>query len=437
MSHAPGERPTHLDPFLLAMALYAGLVLLVFTHQLFPELGARGVIASEGMLAAELHADEDTPWGLGLLEPYCYRPAFRALVLAFWAGLGGGEATFYGVFVTLGALSLLGAAWAFHLLLGRLGFDARHTRLGVALFLLGFPALFAYDIPIHTREDLLGYAAIALTLVFVARDEAVPVAILGALGATVRETCLLGVLPFALVSRRPWPQRLLAYAPGAVAWLGVRAAQGPPGGSRYEYVSISTAPLFERPGEAALYLFATFGALWVAAALRLFADPRPPRHPLLARRVVLLAVGAVAATGWTMGMIREARITYVLFPFIIPLALDLLGSARARAAARTRAAWTAGLLVLGVGAAGIGLLIADPEGHIPALREVIGENFNPGALQVLELPPEDGDVVVLEEPVFASRWNGPHVLLHAAASAFLLAGWAATRPTPAQVTPAS
>src|SRR5690606_11452172 len=165
----------------------------------------------------------------------------------------------------------------------------------------------------------LGYASIALTLVLVARDQPVGVAIGGMVGATIRETCLLGVLPYALVSRRPWPQRLLAYAPGGVAWLGVRAAQAPPGGATYDYVGLSTAPTLEWPGEAALYLFATFGALWAAAALRLFADARPPRHPLLSRRVALLALVAVASTGWTMGMIREARITYVLFPFVVPL----------------------------------------------------------------------------------------------------------------------
>lgn len=410
------------------MALYAGLVLLVFLHQLFPELGARGVIATDWMLAAELHADETTPWGLGRLEPYCYRPLFRALVLGVFDVLGGDADTFHGVFVTLGALSLLGAAWALDALLRAVGFGSREAMLGVAAFLLGFPVLFAYDIPIHTREDLLGYAAIALTLVFVVRDQPAAVGLLGAIGVTVRETCLLGVLPYALVSRRPWPQRLLAYAPGGVAWLAVRVAQAPPGGSRYEYVAISTAPTLEWPGEAALYLFATFGALWVAAGLRLFADPRPPRHPLLSRPAALLALVAVAATGWTMGMIREARITYVLFPFVIPLALDLVLSDRARAAARSPAAWAAGLLVLGAGAVGIALLAADPEGRIPALRAVIGENFNPGVLQVLEVPVEGGGVELFEEPVFASRWNGPYVLLHGAASAFLLAGWFATRP---------
>jgi hypothetical protein len=142
--------------------------------------------------------------------------------------------------------------------------------------------------------------------------------------------------------------------------------------------------------------------------------------------VALLALAAVAATGWTMGMIREARITYVLFPFVIPLALDLALSERARAAARAPVAWAAGLLVLAAGAVGIALLAADPEARIPALRAVIGENFNPGVLQVLEVP-MDGETFLLEEPVFASRWSGPYVLLHAAASAFLLAGWWATR----------
>jgi hypothetical protein len=423
----PSARP-ETDRFLVAWALYGSLVLLVFVHQLFPELGARGVIATEGMLAAELHASEEGgPWGLGLLEPYCYRPLFRALVLAVWGALGGDGDTFHGVFVCLSALSLLGAAWAFDVLLRALGFASREAMLGVTLFLLGFPVLFAYDIPIHTREDLLGYAWIALTLLFVARDQPAAVALLGAVGVTIRETCLLGVLPFALVSRRPWPQRLLAYAPGLVAWLGVRVVQAPPGGADYAYVQISTAPLFEFPVEAALYLFATFGALWVAAALRLL-DPTPPRHALLAPRVALSALAAVALTGWTMGMIREARITYVLFPFVVPLALDFFLSARARAVLRSRAALAAALVVLGLGAAGIMALAASPEERIPPLRTVIGDSFNPGVIQILEVPTDDGETFLLDEPVFASRLNGPFALLHLAAAVGLVAGWFATRP---------
>lgn len=420
------------DRFLATAALYAALVVAVFAHQLFPELGARGVLADAEVLSAELHATAETPWGLGRLEPYCYRPLFRALVLGAWGALGGVPETFYGVFVTLSALSLLGAAWAFDALLRALGFAPRDATAGVALFLLGFPVLFAYDVPIHTREDLLGYALIAVTLLFVARDRPVEVALLGALGATVRETCLLGVLPFALVSRRPWRERLAVYAPGGLVWLVVRLVQAPPGGADYDYVAVSTRPLLERPGEAALYLFATFGALWVAAGLRLCCDPRPPRHPLLGRRVCLVALAAVAATGWTMGMIREARITYVLFPFVVAPALDLFTSPRAARLARAPAAWAAGLAVVVAGAGGLAWLAADAEARVPRLRRVIGDEFHPGVLQVLEVPEDDGSVRLLEEPVFASFGNGPHVLLHLAASAFLLAGWRATRAVEAK-----
>lgn len=422
---APG-----VDRLVFASALYAALVLLVFILQLFPELGARGVISHEYWLAIELHVGDDgAPWAMGRLEPYCYRPLFRALVLAVWGVVGGGGETFLGVFVCLSALSLLAAAWAFDALLRAIGFSSRAAMVGVSLFLLGFPVLFAYDIPIHTREDLLGYAWIALTLLFVVRDRSTAVALLGAVGVTIRETCLLGVLPFALLSRRPWPQRLLVYAPGLVAWMGVRVVQSPPGGADYDYVRISTAPLFEFPGEAALYLFATFGALWVAAGLRLL-DPTPPRHPLLSRPVVLAALAAVALTGWTMGMIREARITYVLFPFVVPLALDFFLSPRGRAVVRSRAAIGVGLAALALGAAALLALLARPEEVVPALRTVIGESFNPGVvLQVLH----EGEPV--DEVLLASRLNGPYVLIHLAAALALVAGWFATRPATPTPTP--
>lgn len=424
-STAPAPPPPN-DRFLHAWALYAGLVVLVFLLQIAPGLGARGMLESEGTLARELHSVEGAPWGMGELEPYRYRPLFRAVVLATWRLLGADDGAFYGVFVTFGALALLGAVWAFDALLQALGFTPRQAMLGGAAFLLGFPVLFAYDIPIQTREDLLGYAWIALGLLAVTKERLGALTVIAAVAPAIRETCLLGVLPYALVSTRPWRERVTPFVAGAFGLLLVRIVQTPPGGSTYDYVGVSTAPTLQYPGEALLYLFATFGALWLAAGLRL-ADPAPPRHPLLAPRVALLALAAVALTGWTMGMVREARITYVLFPFVIPLALDFALGERARAVARCRPAWLAGALVLLLGLTGIAWLRQAPEERVPPLHPVIGENFNPGSTYVIEAALEGSEETIFMEWPFASPWNGPVVLLHLAASAFLGVGAVATR----------
>jgi hypothetical protein len=413
---AQAKVDTGTERFLVAAALYTALVALVLGHQ----LGSNGLLADATSLWRELHWTAERPWGMGLEEPFCYRPLFRALVLGVCSIVGDDPSVTYGVFLVLSALSLLLAAGCFDLLLGRLGFSSHQRLAGVALFLLGFPVLFSHDIPIQTREDLLGYALIAATLVAVADDRPIVAGLLAAVGATVRETCLLGVLPLVLVSRRRWPELAPAYLLPFLCLCLVRFAQAPAGPrvSLVELVVNSTKPARERPGEALLYAFAAFGALWVAAGLRLAAsisDSRAaPRHPLLAPRVVAAALGSVVLFGWLMGMIRENRITYVLFPFVVPLALDWLWTHGA--ALRRPPAMATGLVVLLAGALGIAWLRDDYD-RVMGLWPVIGDCFNPGIPSVLEVPIEGTDETELRSIYFASPLQGPVVVVHLALAA--------------------
>ena len=186
-------------------------------------------MASPGALLAELHWEKgnlDKPWEMGEELPYRYRPLYRAVVLAVYSRIPHEDPeVFYGVFVTMGALCLLFAAMAFDWYLRETGWSGKQALFGTAAFMLGFPVFFAYDMPIHTREDLLGYAWIALTLVAVARDRPIAVAMLGIVGAGIRETCLLGVLPYFFVSTRSMQWRAFAYALPGGAWLILRAVR--------------------------------------------------------------------------------------------------------------------------------------------------------------------------------------------------------------------
>ena len=74
------------------------------------------------------------------------------------------------------------------------------------------------------------------------------------------------------------------------------------------------------------------------------------------RRKLAPLFAAVAVTGWTMGMARENRITYILFPFLIPLALETLRAPRLQRIARAPAGWGAALAVGLIGSA-LGLRI--------------------------------------------------------------------------------
>lgn len=432
----------------IALSVYGLAVVLV----ILLAVNGQGMLQSPARLDIELRGDELGPWGMGRagVTPFCYRPLFRWIVLGAWMALPAEDpfTAFYGVFVAASALSLLAAAGALHALLLALAFSPRQALAGGLLFLSGFPVLFAHDIPIQTREDFLGYACIALGLLAVIKERRWAVLALAALAPWIRETTLLFVLPVWFVWPRPARERLAPYAVGALSLVLVRVVQGSgeSGGYLWDLVVASTGPARRWPGEALLYLFASFGAVWVAAGLRLLQGP-PWRHPLLSPRIVGLALLAVAVTGWTMGMIRENRITYVLAPLLVPLALELLASERLRRIARARAAWGAASVVLALGAVGFALLRADSD-RVDLVRPAIGECFHLGVAPQVELIDEEEEVVTIDlvwslsheaaeegpdaslgpdDQLHASPLQGPHVLLHLAASAFLLAGWIATR----------
>lgn len=450
----PAEREREQWTALLAYGLAVVVVLLLALH-------GRGTLADPEMLAISLRwVDDGDPWALGLETPFCYRPLFRWLVLlAYDLFTPGDRAGLYAAFALSSALSLLGAVGAFHALLLALGYAPRQALLGGLVFLSGFPAVFAHDVPVQVRGDFLGWAWIALTLLALVRGWFWPLVALGVVAPWIRETCLLGVLPVWWVSTRPRQEKAMAYLLPGLSLLAVRVvvqgiypvrAEG--SGYLWDLVVNSTAPARACPGEALLYLFATFGAVWLAAGLRLLEGP-PWRHPLLAPRVAGLALLAVAISGWTMGMIRENRISYVLFPFVIPPALDLVLGARFREVLRSRLAWGAAALVLALGGAGL-LWLRDDPGRVDQVRPWIGELFHLGVAPVWRPTPEQTidlvwsldkttrelaprDEVAARGILYASRLQGPHVLLHLAASAFLAAGWWATRRRPVAPSPAA
>src|SRR5205085_5064385 len=174
---------------------------------------------------------------------------------------------FYALFIAASALSLMAAAVAFERLLVRLGFSTRHAVFGVVLFLTGFPILFAYDMPIHTREDLLEDAVFCLALIAVAADRPWLTVAATFVAANVREMGLLACAPFWFTSRRSRPVRAAVVGLSLLGTLGVTSIRD--GSLKLPWFLDRTAwrpegyqTTVAAPGEGALYVFACFGALW-------------------------------------------------------------------------------------------------------------------------------------------------------------------------------
>jgi hypothetical protein len=410
-------------------ALYLTLVTFIF----WLNATGYGALASPAVLGAELHAPAEAPasWPLGDEAPYCYRWLFRAGVVAVAKVVPAARSRegFYFLFIIASALSLLAAALLVDRLLRDLGHSAARARLGTTLFLLGFPVLFAYDFPIHTREDLLAYACVALELVLCGRDRPVLLALAGVLGANVRETATLGLLPYLLDRRRPLATRALAVAPAFVAVALIHVVRAP-AVAAHGYLLDGLRVNVAEPGEALLYLFASHGALWVLAPLGLAVRRR---DDVCAPGVALAAVGLAVAANALLGMLRECRIVYVAAPWLVGLSLDYVTSARFREVARARAAWLALALVLLAGLV-FQLRVATDDGLVDRLRPAIGASFQPGWAPARPLLDERGAPVLDAEgrtveviPYLASPWGGTFVTLHLAAIAFVVAGELARR----------
>ena len=432
MTSVAGQWLTGPQRWRALLLAYALLVSAVIGHQ----VTGPGTLGSPWILLQQLEARPGSLWLKGEQLPHRYRPLFRWLVLGVFRVLPQTPMAFYWCFVAASALALwltvLGLDW---LLLG-LGYSGRQSALGVVLFCLGFPILFSHDIPVHTREDLLGYAVIAWGLGLAVRERWGALLVLAAVAPWVRETCLLAVLPYWFISGRPPWQRVAVYLVGGTSLLLLRYVQRVPGNPLSWSGQFETAmtAFLAHPVEAVLYVGACFGALWLFAGLRL-GQPQPPRHPLLARPMVALAAVLVAATGWFMGIMIEIRITYILFPWVIALALDFLALAPWRTLGRSRLAWLAAVAVLGGYAAFVACLAADPQRLYP-VRRVLGDSFHfglapHGERRVVGAPPVPLDLAYPPTdklyPLYASRLSGPYVALHLALAAWLAVAWGTTR----------
>ena len=432
-------------------ALYGVLVVLVFWTQTSARIEGTGAIASKHDLAVELHATKEAPgaWPMGAEAPYRYRWLFRELVLgaerlspSFQT-----EEGFYRLFVFCSGLSLLLSCLAFDLLLRRLGFDERLATLGVVLYLAGFPILFAYDMPIHTREDLLENSVFCLALVAVVADRPVATVLLVCLAANVREMGLLAAVPFWFCSRRPRSVRLGVVAAATVGallvtsirelapripWFLDRTVWHPEG-----YQTTLSAPF-----EGTLYAFVCFGALWFAAFFgarrrRERLGPEASARDLLGFPQAPLCVFLALASSVALGQVREVRTVYLAFPWVVPLALEYFRQEGREDSKLVRARVAAGI-VFALGALFLTRVASDPE-FVKAFRSHFGGSFQPGfeaPTETVLVDEHTGEKLdtVLVWPYRASPWNGVVLVFHAALSAGIIAarvgGWVRARKEP-------
>ncbi len=333
---------------LLYLAVLLLLLVIVFAFNIL----AGTSITSPQHLAVDLASPPDSPqdWEIQSWPVVKYRALFRLIVRGSWQlFFAANDAwAFYIVFVAWSFFFFYCALVTLYFYLRLLDFDRMASLLGGLLFLASPPVLLAYKYPVYTREDPLAYFLVLLGLVAIFKHKPLLVSLIAAAAALTRETTMIVPLAFFLGSGESLRKRILVFVPPFVALVGLRFLWGLVVGNSFE----SSILDYLKPLETISFLFCVFGALWVPYLLAWRDRWQKGDFPNYAWRVLTLSgtlvLAAVMIATLTIARAREVRISFILFPWAIPFALDWLrtNAAFLRTQAGSQAFWVSALSIM-------------------------------------------------------------------------------------------
>ncbi len=255
-------------------------------------------------------------------------------------------------------------AFLFFRLLLQLGFRRTWANIGVALFLLSFPVLAAHFAPVNTWDDFWMYAALVGLSMAVLRHQWPLAAVLFAIACLTRETAILFFPVLAFMAwhdrKRTHPAILLACLLAPLLAYGWYSAtfEGRYSADTWRMLAHNFGTR-QRTADSVVSLINAFGWLLPAAGLGGWLIWKRRRTAaevfLLFGALMYWPLNTVVSSAFAM--VRETRLLFPPFVFLIPLALSALNDVWQ--SGLKRAGWQRwGWYVLsGVGlcAAGIGL----------------------------------------------------------------------------------
>ena len=181
------------------------------------------------------------------------------------------------------------------------------------------PVLFACKFPIHSSpNDLLGYALIAAAMNALLNGKLRRYVWFALCGIPCRETNLVTLLPLLILG----PGSVRARAITALAIVALSAVFHTVVGGTYDPL-VGARRNWEFPWESAGFVYLTFGPLWLTAAFYGLRAAQCPENGG-ARRFLLcaaLSVPLVLAVVLGLARVREIRILFVLYIYVVPLGL--------------------------------------------------------------------------------------------------------------------
>ncbi|WKV12891.1 hypothetical protein [Marivirga harenae] len=186
--------------------------------------------------------------------------------------------------------------------------------LGVLLHLSMAPIVFAFTLPVHTREDQLGFLFLLSAIYFLYDKKYILYLVIACVGVFVRETLLL--LPFLLLlfAKIPLPRKLFLSGLPLVVWLVYRWLIGT---EPYDFW-LGLKWNLSNPVQLVLFGFLSFSYLWTHL---IFSFKGAHDHNedlgLFSGKAVLLALVVIISTTFLFGIFNEIRLLYLVFPWVI------------------------------------------------------------------------------------------------------------------------
>ena len=274
-------------------------------------------------------ADALYEWNLAEKAPFKYRVLFPAIVKGSWLLIDPDQqdnASFILVYQSWSLLFLISSVLAFFFLLKSLGFNEMWSLAGTLLFMMCPPVLLAYTLPVHTREDTLGYTLVCMGLLCLFEKRIFLFLLISVISVFCRETML--ILPFVFVFFLPyknfWYRAFLAVIPVAV-WISLRLILGDGGYDMWEGFRWN----IHNPAQVIGFSFITFHFLWGLFFYGIYRKPDLIRkRATLAMQFMYHSATAVFTlvilTTFLGGIFNEIRLLFLLSPWIIGISLHVL-----------------------------------------------------------------------------------------------------------------
>ncbi|HEY8934172.1 MAG TPA: hypothetical protein VIM65_03095 [Cyclobacteriaceae bacterium] len=286
-----------------------------------------GYLSSPEHLGKEIQSPKDSLYEYNLIKkaPFKYRILFTSIVKSSFELLfdSGDSDGFYYSYKAWSLLFVVAASCLFFYLLTLNGFNDSLSFAGTCVFLLLPPLLMAYTVPVHTREDPLGYCILFLGLILIIKNKSWFFLIVALVGALCRETLLLLPLLYFLFSKdQNLIRKLLITGLPCVLWVLLRLLM-----EKTPYDSLEGFHWNNNnPEQVVGFLFLTYNILWLPVIFfilkfktTILQETNNVR--LFFYKSSLVALGLILLTTYLGGIYNEIRLLYLGVPWVIVISL--------------------------------------------------------------------------------------------------------------------